>query len=127
MIYLSNDSKSLFFYKGTSRKDLAEGFRGRISSIVARFCGRIPRKDPRKDSWKDPFRCYLKNNFFSFRGFPSTNPSEILPQNPSADPSAESFHKILLPLRKSFRGILPRILPQNPSTEVATLKKSFLS
>ena len=57
MIYLKDNSKSLFFYKGTSRKDLAEGFRGRISSIVARFCGRIPRKDPRKDSWKDPFRC----------------------------------------------------------------------
>ena len=43
------DSKSLFFYEGTSRKDLGEVFRGRISSIVARFCGRIPRKDPRKD------------------------------------------------------------------------------
>lgn len=37
-------------------------------------------------------------DFFSFRGDPSADPFEILPQNPSADPSAEFF-------RGSFRKI----------------------
>ena len=68
MIYLKNDSKSLVFYRGTSRKDLPEGFRGRISSIVARFCGRIPRKDPQKDPQKGPRkdrRGRIKHLFYS--------------------------------------------------------------
>ena len=102
MIYLKNNSKSLFFYKGTSRKDLAEGFRGRISSIVARFCGRIPRKDPRKDSWKDPFRCYLKDNFFkvatSAEGF--------------SEGSAEGFRGTISSMVARFCGRIPRKDPR---------------
>ena len=81
---------------------------------------------------------YLVIDFFSFREDPSADPSEILPQNPSADPfhkclfcienpSAESFrkdpsatigqqkNKLILwilpqPSAKSFRGILPQML-----------------
>ena len=60
---------------------------------------------------------YLKIYLLSFRGGPSVDPSGILPRNPSADPSAESF-------RGSFRGILPQspntieeILPRSPSAD----------
>ena len=81
---------------------------------------------------------YLINIFSSFREDPSADPSEILPQNPSAEsfrkclfrienPSAESFrkdpsatigqqkNKLILwilpqPSAKSFRGTLPQML-----------------
>ena len=81
---------------------------------------------------------YLINILSSFREDPSADPSEILPQNPSAEsfhkclfrienPSAESFRKdpsatigqqknqLILwilpqPSAKSFRGILPQML-----------------
>ena len=81
---------------------------------------------------------YLINNFSSFREDPSADPSEILPQNPSAEsfhkclfrienPSAESFRKdpsakigqqksslffwiLPHPSAKSFRGTLPQML-----------------
>ena len=91
-----------------------------------------------RTAWHPQTIFYLTNDFLSFREDPSADPSEILPQNPSAEsfhkclfrienPSAESFRKdpsvkigqqktqlffwiLPQPSAKSFRGTFPQML-----------------
>ena len=89
---------------------------------------------------------YLTNKFLSFREDPSADPSEILPQNPSAESFRKCLFRIENPSAESFRkdpsatigqqqnqlikfnfmdpsAAFRKILPRNPSTNAYSALK----
>ena len=64
------------------------------------------------------------NGCYSFHRDPSANPSEILPQNPSADPSVNVYFALKILPRNPSAKILPR---RSASKEIVYFFGSFRS